>query len=152
MPIWRSPAGTFGRSITPRSSLPSRKAGTDAPCGPAGWDSRLTPRAAPAAGCNRSAASAPFRGGRATSRRVTPNRLRASLMPVSAVDLTAMTSREKLHLLVDELTDAEAAATLARLLRDRERLDQWANSPESDLNEDAWALANAREAIREERW
>lgn len=73
-------------------------------------------------------------------------------MPVSAVDLTAMTSREKLHLLVDELTDAEAAATLARLLRDREQLDQWANSPEPDLTEDAWALANAREAIREERW
>jgi hypothetical protein len=73
-------------------------------------------------------------------------------MPMTAVHLIAMTSREKLHVFVDELTDAEAAATLARLLRDRERLAQWASSPEPDASEDAWAIANAREAVREERW
>jgi hypothetical protein len=75
---------------------------------------------------------------------------RVALM--AAVHLIAMTSREKLHVFVDELSDTEAAATLARLLRDRERLTQWASSPERDANEDAWALANARDAVREERW
>jgi len=63
-----------------------------------------------------------------------------------------MTSREKLHLFVDELTDAEADATLARLLRDRELLAHWTRSEASHAGEDAWAIANAREAIREERW
>lgn len=73
-------------------------------------------------------------------------------MLMATVHLLEMTSREKLHVFVDELTDAEAAATLARLLRERERQTQWASSPEPDASEDAWAIANAREAIREERW
>jgi hypothetical protein len=63
-----------------------------------------------------------------------------------------MTPREKLHLLVDELSDAEAEAALARLVRQRELLGQWTQADDGDATEDAWALANAREAIREERW
>jgi hypothetical protein len=64
----------------------------------------------------------------------------------------AMTPREKLHLLVDELSDEEAEAALARLVRERERLAQWAKPEDANAAEDAWALANAREAIREEPW
>jgi hypothetical protein len=63
-----------------------------------------------------------------------------------------MTPREKLHLLVDELSDAEAQAALARLVRERELLQQWAGAGDRDATEDLWALANARAAIREERW
>lgn len=63
-----------------------------------------------------------------------------------------MTPREKLHLLVDELSDAEAEAALARLVRERELLARLTGSEDSEATEDAWALANAREAIREERW
>lgn len=63
-----------------------------------------------------------------------------------------MTSREKLHLLVDEFTDAEADAALARLIRERELLEEWSNTEETGAAEDAWAVANAREAISEERW
>jgi hypothetical protein len=63
-----------------------------------------------------------------------------------------MTPREKLHQLVDELSDAEAEAALTRLVRDRELLLRWAGSEDTEVTEDAWALANAREAIREERW
>jgi hypothetical protein len=62
-----------------------------------------------------------------------------------------MTTREKLHLLVDELSDVEAEAALARLVRERELLGQWTAS-EVGTTEDAWALGNAREAIREEPW
>jgi hypothetical protein len=63
-----------------------------------------------------------------------------------------VTPREKLHFLVDELSDAEAEAALARLVRQRELLRQWTRADDTDATEDAWALANAREAIREERW
>jgi hypothetical protein len=63
-----------------------------------------------------------------------------------------MTPREKLHLLIDELSDKEAEAALARLLRQRELLAQWTESENAQAAEDAWALANAREAIREEPW
>jgi hypothetical protein len=63
-----------------------------------------------------------------------------------------MTTREKLHILVDELTDGEAEAALARLSRERELLRQWTGSTDTAVAEDEWALANAREAIREERW
>jgi hypothetical protein len=61
-----------------------------------------------------------------------------------------MTTREKLHILVDELTDGEAEAALARLSRERELLRQWTASTDTAVAEDEWALANAREAIREE--
>ena len=63
-----------------------------------------------------------------------------------------MTSREKLHVLIDELTDAEADATLARLVRDREQLNHWAETENTLAVQDTWAVANARDAIREERW
>jgi hypothetical protein len=63
-----------------------------------------------------------------------------------------MTPREKLHLLVDELSDAEAQAVLARLVRERELLERWTGAEDADATEDLWALANARAAIREERW
>jgi hypothetical protein len=63
-----------------------------------------------------------------------------------------MTPREKLHLLVDELSDDEAEAAFARLVRERELLARWTESDDADAAEDAWALANAREAIREEPW
>jgi hypothetical protein len=63
-----------------------------------------------------------------------------------------MTPREKLHLLIDELSDDEAEAALARLVRERELLRQWTGAEDTDATEDSWALANAREAIREERW
>jgi hypothetical protein len=63
-----------------------------------------------------------------------------------------MTPREKLHLLVDELSDAEAEAALARLVRQRELLRRWTEAEDTDATEDAWALANARGAIREGRW
>jgi hypothetical protein len=63
-----------------------------------------------------------------------------------------MTTREKLHILVDELTDGEAEAALARLSRERKPLRQWTASTDTAVAEGEWALANAREAIREERW
>jgi hypothetical protein len=63
-----------------------------------------------------------------------------------------MTSKEKLHHFVEELSDDEADAALTRLVRERELLTRWANSEEDSATEDAWARANAREAIREERW
>jgi hypothetical protein len=63
-----------------------------------------------------------------------------------------MTTREKLHLLVDELSDAEAEAALARLTRERDLLTQWTAPLDGESTEDAWALSNAQEAIREERW
>lgn len=63
-----------------------------------------------------------------------------------------MTTREKLHLLVDGLTDAEAEAALARLVGERELLRQWTGPTDACVEEDEWALANAREAIREESW
>jgi hypothetical protein len=60
-----------------------------------------------------------------------------------------MSPHQKLHVLVDELTNAEAEAALARLVRERDLLEEWAATEATD---DAWALANAREAIREEPW
>ncbi len=63
-----------------------------------------------------------------------------------------MTAREKLHLLVDELSDVEAEATLARLVRERELVDQWTQSEDGPATADAWAFGNARDAIREEPW
>src|SRR5207248_9974646 len=67
-----------------------------------------------------------------------------------ALHLMRMTSREKLHLLVDELSDEEAEAALARLVRERELLARWTEPEDANSAEDAWALANAREALREE--
>ncbi|MHB8693769.1 MAG: hypothetical protein ACYDHH_21235 [Solirubrobacteraceae bacterium] len=61
-----------------------------------------------------------------------------------------MTTREKLHRLVDELSEAEVQAALTRLVRERAALERWAETDDSGTVEDQWAAANAREAIREE--
>lgn len=63
-----------------------------------------------------------------------------------------MTTREKLHKLVDEFSEDEAEAALARLVREREAVEQWAATAEAEADEDAWARENAREAVREEPW
>ena len=63
-----------------------------------------------------------------------------------------MTTREKLHRLVDELNEAEVEAALVRLAREREALQHWARADDGESAQDAWALQNAREAIREEPW
>ena len=63
-----------------------------------------------------------------------------------------MTTREKLHRLVDELSEAEVQAALTRLERERAAIERWAEVDDASSVEDAWAAANAREAIREEPW
>jgi hypothetical protein len=63
-----------------------------------------------------------------------------------------VTPREKLHRLVDELSEAEVEAALTRLLRERETVDQWAVAEDMEATEEAWARGNAREAICEEPW
>ena len=63
-----------------------------------------------------------------------------------------MTPREKLHRLVDELTETEVAAALTRLLRERDPVEQSPAEENTKAAEDAWARANAREAIRDEPW
>lgn len=64
----------------------------------------------------------------------------------------AMTPREKLHRLVDQLDESEVEAALVLLEREREAVRQWAQAEDAAAVEDAWALSNAREAIREEPW
>lgn len=71
---------------------------------------------------------------------------------VHRITVGQMTPREKLHRLVDELSEAEIQAALVLLEREREAVRQWAQSEDRDAVEDAWALSNAREAIREEPW
>jgi len=39
-----------------------------------------------------------------------------------------------------------------RLARDHEALQAWARAENAEPAQDAWALQNAREAIREEPW
>jgi hypothetical protein len=69
-----------------------------------------------------------------------------------ALHFVLMTPHQKLHLLVDELTDAEAEAALARLVRERVLLEEWTATADTEATEDAWVLTNAREAIREKPW
>jgi hypothetical protein len=63
-----------------------------------------------------------------------------------------ITARERLHRLVKELSQAEADAMLTRLAREREDVRQRALAENAEGIEDAWALTNAREAIRQEPW
>lgn len=63
-----------------------------------------------------------------------------------------VTTREKLHRLVDELSETEVEAALARLAREHAAIEPWAETDRAAEVEDEWALANAREAIREEPW
>ena len=66
--------------------------------------------------------------------------------------LRTVTTREKLHLLVDQLSEAEVEAALVRLSQERELLRRCTATDDTPAAEDGWALANAREAIREEPW
>jgi len=66
--------------------------------------------------------------------------------------IRAVTKREMLHRLVDEFSDAEVEAALTRLGREREAIERWASEEHDEPVMDAWAIANAREAIREEPW
>jgi hypothetical protein len=66
--------------------------------------------------------------------------------------LFQVTTREQLHSFVDDLSEAEAEAALARLTRERDSLSNWAKADNREAAEDTWALVNAREAIREEPW
>jgi hypothetical protein len=50
----------------------------------------------------------------------------------------ALTPREKLHLLVDELSDAEAEAALARLVGQRELPEHWIQADDSDATDSSW--------------
>jgi len=63
-----------------------------------------------------------------------------------------MTTRERLHRLVDELNEAEVEAALVRLAREHEALRDWARTEGAEATRAAWSLQNAREAIREEPW
>ena len=63
-----------------------------------------------------------------------------------------MTTREKLHRLVDEFSEDEAEAALARLVRERAAIELWVATTDAEADEDAWARENAREAVREEPW
>jgi hypothetical protein len=79
-----------------------------------------------------------------------------------ALTIEPMTSKERLHKLVDELSEAEANNALVVLSRSREENSDRATIGRAiaagyeripqTAEEDAWAQANAREAIREERW
>lgn len=79
-----------------------------------------------------------------------------------APTIRPVTTRERLHRLVDELTDAEASEALRALRASSacaERRDTvgraiaegYERVPQT-VEEDAWALANAREAIHDEPW
>lgn len=63
-----------------------------------------------------------------------------------------VTTRDRLHQLVDELNEREVEAALTRLRRERDAFERWAEEENADTVLDEWSLANAREAIREEPW
>jgi len=64
----------------------------------------------------------------------------------------SVTTREKLHRLVAELNEAEVEAALVRLARERNAVQEWAKTDNATVVEDAWSVANAREATYEEPW
>jgi hypothetical protein len=79
-----------------------------------------------------------------------------------AFTIQSMTTKERLHKLVDELSEAEADDALVILDRSRDRNAKgvatgraiaagYERIPQT-AEEDAWAEANAREAVRDERW
>ena len=72
--------------------------------------------------------------------------------PGGAGTVGSVTTREKLHRLVDELNEAEVEAAHVRLARERSAVQAWAQIDDATAVEGAWSLANAREAIREEPW
>jgi hypothetical protein len=67
--------------------------------------------------------------------------------------IQAMTAKEKLLQQAPQWTDAQATAAL-RVVEAHEGLASYLDEevPSTEEREDRWAAANAREAIREERW
>lgn len=70
----------------------------------------------------------------------------------------SVTAKEKLHERLETLSEEQAARLLAVVEREKERpgvgeaiAAGYRRIPQ-DLEEQAWAEGNAREAIREERW
>ena len=78
--------------------------------------------------------------------------IQGSCEPSSRRYDSSVTRREKLHQLVDELSETELEAALTRRVREREAVERWAKLDDTATILDAWAQANAREAIREEPW
>lgn len=77
-----------------------------------------------------------------------------------AITIRDVTVKERLHKLVDELTETEADDVLVILTRakgqepgaiGRAIAEGYERVPQN-AEEDAWAKINAREAIRDERW
>jgi hypothetical protein len=64
-----------------------------------------------------------------------------------------MTAKEKLLQQASQWNDAQATAAL-RVVEAHSELASYLDekTPSADEHEDRWATANAREAIREERW
>jgi hypothetical protein len=64
-----------------------------------------------------------------------------------------MTAKEKLLQQAPQWNDAQATAAL-RVVEAHDELASYLDkkAPSADEHEDRWATANAREAIREERW
>lgn len=64
-----------------------------------------------------------------------------------------MTAKEKLLQQAPHWNDAQATAAL-RVVEAHDKLASYLDkgTPSADEREDRWATANAREAIREERW
>lgn len=57
-----------------------------------------------------------------------------------------------LHQIVAELSEAQVEAMLPRLVRERYAVENWIEGEELGADENFWAVANAREAIRGEGW
>ena len=51
-----------------------------------------------------------------------------------------------------ELNEAEVETALVRLAQERNAVQERAQTTDATAVEDAWSLANAREAIRQEPW
>jgi hypothetical protein len=71
----------------------------------------------------------------------------------TSATIPTMTAKEKLLQQVPQWNDAQATAAL-RVVEAHDELASYLDkeAPSADEREDRWATANAREAIREERW
>ena len=67
--------------------------------------------------------------------------------------IQAVTAKEKLLQQAPQWNDAQATAAL-RVVKEHDELASYLDkeAPLTNEQEDRWATANAREAIREERW
>jgi hypothetical protein len=70
-----------------------------------------------------------------------------------AVPIRAVTAKEKLVQQAPQWNDAQATAAL-HVVEAHDELASYLDkkAPSADEHDDRWATANAREAIREERW